>query len=275
MKNLINKIYSGSYSPDKSKLKSLFKEFTNSLNSGHIRSAEPDGNGGWTVNTWVKHGILLLFKYSNIVDMSAETGFSFFDKDTIPMQKFTLENSIRIVPGGSAVRNGAYLAKNVICMPPMYVNIGAYVDEGTMLDSHSLVGTCAQIGKNVHISAAAQIGGVLEPIGASPVIIEDDVIIGGNSGIYEGALIRKGAVIGSGVILTASTPVYDSVNETIIKSENDKVLEIPENAVVVAGSRPLNNEFGKSNGLQIYTPIIVKYRDYKTYTKTALEDALR
>lgn len=275
MKNLITKIYSGNYSPDRSKIKSLFKEFISALNNGEIRAAEPDENNNWQVNTWVKQGILLLFKYGSMIDMSTGTGFSFFDKDTLPLQTFSLDNSVRIVPGGSSVRNGAYLAKGVICMPPMYVNIGAYVDEGTMLDSHSLVGTCAQIGKNVHISAASQIGGVLEPAGASPVIIEDNVIIGGNSGIYEGALIRKGVVIGSGVILTASTPVYDAVNGCIIKADNGKVLEIPENAVVIAGSRPLNNEFGKANNLQIYTPIIVKYRDSKTDAKTVLEQALR
>lgn len=201
--------------------------------------------------------------------------FSFFDKDTIPLQKFQLNQGVRIVPGGSAIRNGAFIAKGVICMPPMYINIGAYIDEGTMIDSHALVGTCAQIGKNVHISAASQIGGVLEPPGASPVIIEDNVMIGGNSGIYEGIIVRKNAVIATGTIINASTKVYDIINNTILQSTSNKNLEIPENAVVVPGSRKINGDFALENGLSIATPLIIKYRDNKTSAKVALEDALR
>jgi 2,3,4,5-tetrahydropyridine-2,6-dicarboxylate N-succinyltransferase len=253
---------------------SIIDDLLSGLNNGTVRSAECDSNGNWIVNMWVKQGILLCFKNGNIVDMS--TGqFSFFDKHTIPLKRFSLESGVRIVPGGSAIRTGAYVAKGVICMPPMYINIGSYVDEDTMVDSHALVGTCAQIGKRVHISAAAQIGGVLEPAGARPVIVEDDVMIGGNCGVYEGVMIRKRAVLGSGVILNASTPVYDLVNQTIIRSSAEQPLEIPEGAVVISGARNLQSDFGKEHGLSISTPIIVKYRDEKTSARTALEMALR
>lgn len=255
-------------------IKKLQEEFLTGLNTGKIRAAEPKENVEWQVNLWVKKGILLLFKYSNLIDMSIDS-LKFFDKNTIPLKNLNLEDGVRVVPGGSAIRTGSYIAKGVICMPPMYINIGAYVDEGSMIDSHALVGTCAQIGKNVHLSAASQIGGVLEPAGARPVIIEDEVMIGGNCGVYEGVLIRKRAVLGTGVILNASTRVYDLVNEKIIKSENNNPIEIPENAVVIPGSRSIDSKFARENGLSVSTPLIIKYRDSKTDAKTALEDTLR
>jgi 2,3,4,5-tetrahydropyridine-2-carboxylate N-succinyltransferase len=252
----------------------ISNELIDNLNKGNIRSAEPKEDGTWQVNIWIKKGILLLFRFGKMTDMSVP-GFSFFDKHTIPTHDFSMADGVRIVPGGSSVRNGCYVSKGVICMPPMYINIGSYVDEGTMIDSHALVGTCAQVGKRVHVSAAAQVGGVLEPAGMRPVIIEDDVLIGGNCGIYEGTLVRKRAVLASGVILTASTKVYDLVNEKVITSTKESPLEIPEGAVVVSGSRTINTDFGKSNGLSIYSPVIIKYRDAKTDGRTALEDALR
>ena len=250
-------------------------DFLDALNAGTIRAAEPSGDGTWTVNLWVKHGILVLFRKGRLVDASLDENFRFFDKDTLPVKPLTLADNVRVVPGGSSIRTGAYVAHGVICMPPMYINIGAYVDEGTMIDSHALVGTCAQVGKRVHVSAAAQIGGVLEPAGARPVIIEDDVMIGGNCGVYEGVCIRSRAVLGSGVVLNASTPVYDLVHERVLRSAPDVPLEIPSGAVVVAGSRAITTPFGAANGLSISTPIIVKYRDERTDARTALEDALR
>lgn len=261
--------------PSENEIKVLQSEIINKLNKGQIRSAEPDGNGGWKVNQWVKKGILLLFKYSNLIDMSLNEEFVFFDKNTIPLRPMTLEEGIRLVPGGSSIRTGSYVARGVICMPPMYINIGAYVDEGTMIDSHALVGTCAQVGKNVHLSAASQIGGVLEPAGARPVIIEDNVMIGGNCGIYEGVLVRERAVLGTGIILNASTKVYDLVNKRVLVSSPDSPLEIPAGAVVVPGSRAIKSDFAVENGLSISTPLIIKYRDEKTDAKTALEEALR
>jgi len=249
--------------------------FIDALNKGIIRSAEKDSNGNWNANIWVKKGILLLFKFGVLSDMSISDEFKYFDKDTLPLHPFTLDDSIRIVPGGSSVRTGCYIAKSVICMPPMYINIGSYVDEGTMIDSHALVGTCAQIGKGVHLSAAAQVGGVLEPPGARPVVIEDNVMIGGNCGIYEGTLIRKRAVLASGVILTASSKVYDLVNETVITSSSTSPLEIPEGAVLVPGTRLVKTPFGEKHGLSISSPLIIKYRDEKTDGRTALESALR
>jgi 2,3,4,5-tetrahydropyridine-2-carboxylate N-succinyltransferase len=251
------------------------KEFIDALNTGKARAAEPKEDGQWKVNQWVKEGILLLFKGGKLADWSINDRYKFFDKHNILPQKLSLMNKVRLVPGGSAIRTGSYVAEGVICMPPMYINIGAYVDEGTMVDSHALVGTCAQIGKNVHLSAASQIGGVLEPAGARPVIVEDNVMIGGNCGIYEGVIIRKGAVLGSGVILNGSTRVYDAVNERIIKTTPENPLEIPENAVVIPGNRPLETEFGKKHGLSIATPLIIKYRDDRTDAKTALNDILR
>ncbi|MEJ5245135.1 MAG: 2,3,4,5-tetrahydropyridine-2,6-dicarboxylate N-succinyltransferase [Bacteroidota bacterium] len=249
-------------------------EFIDLLNKGKIRAAEKI-NEEWVINTWVKEGILILFRYGKLIEISVSDEFRFFDKHTLPLKQISLQDNIRLVPGGSSIRTGAYIANGVICMPPMYINIGAYIDSGSMVDSHALVGTCAQIGKNVHISAAAQIGGVLEPIGARPVIIEDNVLIGGNCGIYEGVLVRQNAIIASGVILTASTPIYDIVHNRIIKGTNDKPLEVPRSAVVVAGSRKVKGYFAENYGLGIYTPVIVKYRDEQTDARVALEEILR
>ncbi len=274
MKNYIEDIYSGKVDVVQSEFDSFYNRFINALNSGQIRAAFRDENNNWKVNLWVKQGILLLFKYGKMTDLSV-SGFSFFDKDLIPARKFDLAEGVRIVPGGSSIRTGSYIAKGVICMPPMYINIGAYIDEGSMVDSHALVGTCAQIGKNVHISAAAQIGGVLEPPGASPVIIEDNVMIGGNCGVYEGVIIRERAVLASGTVINASAKVYDLVNEKVLTASADKPLEIPSGAVIVPGSRKINTPFAQENGLHIYSPMIIKYRDEKTDSRTALEQALR
>jgi len=254
----------------------VFEDFRDALNCGRVRAAEPDPSAstGWRVNAWVKKGILLGFRMGGIVDMSVGE-LSFRDKSTYPMKRFGPEDGVRVVPGGSSVRSGAYLGKSVTCMPPMYINVGAYVDEGTMVDSHALVGSCAQVGKNCHISAASQIGGVLEPVGALPVIVEDDVLVGGNCGIYEGTVVRRRAVLGSGTILNRSTPVYDLVRNTVHKATDSQPLVIPEEAVIVAGSRAITNGPGKDWGISIYTPVIVKYRDAKTDTKIQLEDLLR
>ena len=254
----------------------VFEEFKAALREGKIRSAEKDAAGNWHANAWVKQGILLGFKMGRMVEMSKPTEtFRFFDKDTYPLRPMTLDDKIRVVPGGSTIRDGAYVAEGIVLMPPCYINVGAYVDEGTMVDSHALVGSCAQIGKRVHLSAAAQIGGVLEPVNATPVVIEDDVLVGGNTGVYEGTIVRERAVLASGVILTRSTPVFDLPNKRIIKSENGGSLEIPAGAVVVQGSRAITSGFGKDNNLSIYCPIIVKYRDEKTDASTQLEDYLR
>jgi 2,3,4,5-tetrahydropyridine-2,6-dicarboxylate N-succinyltransferase len=256
----------------------LFAAFKAELNHGHIRAAEPDVSSptGWRVNTWVKKGILLGFRMGGIVDMSIdEERMPFFDKSTYPVKHFSVQNHVRIVPGGSSVRDGVYVGRGVTCMPPMFINVGAYVDEGTMVDSHALIGSCAQIGRNCHISAASQIGGVLEPVGALPVIIEDDVLIGGNCGVYEGSIVKRGAVLGSGTILNRSTPVYDIVRDQIYRATDDAPLIIPADAVVVAGSRAITSGTGKDWGLSIYTPIVVKYRDSKTDAKIQLEDLLR
>lgn len=252
-----------------------FEELRDALEDGSIRSAEPDVTHphGWRVNAWVKRGILLGFRLGKLAASGHD--LSFVDKDTYPARRFTPAQQVRIVPGGSSVRRGAYLAPGVVCMPPMYVNVGAYVDEGTMVDSHALVGSCAQIGKRVHLSAASQIGGVLEPVNASPVILEDDVLVGGNCGVYEGAIVRKRAVLAAGTILTRGTPVYDVVNGTVIRAEGDRPLIIPENAVVVPGSRAIHKGQAKEWGLSVYTPVIVKYRDEKTELSLALEDLLR
>ncbi|HEY6231731.1 MAG TPA: 2,3,4,5-tetrahydropyridine-2,6-dicarboxylate N-succinyltransferase [Pyrinomonadaceae bacterium] len=260
------------YSPDDF---AVFAEFKASLNRGEIRAAERDADGRWQTNAWVKRGILLGFRMGSLVDMSAEGGLQFIDKHTYPIRKFSLADRVRIVPGGSSIRDGAYLAPGVVCMPPMYVNVGAYIDEGTMIDSHALVGSCAQIGKRVHLSAAAQVGGVLEPVGAVPVVIEDDVLIGGGCGIYEGTIVRERAVLAAGTILTGSTPVYDLTNEKIYQRTADGPLEIPAAAVVVPGSRNVRSEAGKAWGLSLYAPVIVKYRDEKTDRAVQLEDYLR
>jgi 2,3,4,5-tetrahydropyridine-2-carboxylate N-succinyltransferase len=254
----------------------IYEEFKLALRRGEIRSAEKDANGNWHANAWVKQGILLGFRMGKMVEMSKDTEtLQFFDKDTFPLRPMSLDDGVRIVIGGSAIRDGCYVAPGVVGMPPAYINAGAYVDEGTMVDSHALVGSCAQIGKRVHLSAAAQIGGVLEPVNATPVIIEDDVLVGGNTGVYEGTVVRERAVLASGVILTRSTPVFDLPNERVIKSEKGGSLEIPAGAVVVQGSRAVSSGFGKENGLSIYCPIIVKYRDEKTDASTKLEDYLR
>jgi 2,3,4,5-tetrahydropyridine-2-carboxylate N-succinyltransferase len=246
------------------------------LESGEARAASPDPGSpsGWRVNAWVKRGILLGFRLGVLQESSA-AGLSFVDKDTFPVRHFGSGDGVRVVPGGSSVRAGAYVARSVVCMPPMYINAGAYVDEGTMVDSHALVGSCAQIGKRVHLSAAAQIGGVLEPVNASPVVIEDDVLVGGNSGVYEGAIVRKSAVLAAGVILTRGTPVFDLVNGTILRASEEMPLIIPENAVVVPGSRTVSKGKGREWGLSLYAPVIVKYRDDKTDLSTTLEDLLR
>ena len=257
-----------------SDVEDIFYQFMQALNMGWIRIAEKVENE-WNINHWVKKGILLGFKIGKLVDISINENFVFYDKSTYPLKKISLKDNIRIVPGGSSIRDGSFVSPGVVCMPPMYINVGAYVDEDTMIDSHALVGSCAQIGKRVHISAAAQIGGVLEPISARPVIIEDDVLIGGNCGIYEGILIRQRAVIAASTIITGSTPVYDLVNEKIYRKEGDAPLEIPEGAVVIPGSRSISKGWGQKNGLSIQTPLIVKYRDSKTGKSVELEDVLR
>ncbi len=251
----------------------LFNEVRLALESGEIRTAEKV-SGQWVVNNWVKQAILFGFKVGVLQEVKS-TAWNYFDKSTLPVQDIKLEKKVRIVPGGSSVRGGSFVAKGTIIMPPSYINIGAYVDEGCMIDSHALVGSCAQLGKNVHLSAASQIGGVLEPIGAMPVIIEDNVFIGGNCGIYEGALVRQNAVIGTGVIINAATPVFDNTTGNFIKKEAGKSLEIPENAVVIAGSRPMSSGFGKDAGIHVYCPVIIKYRDDKTGKSITLEDLLR
>src|SRR6202011_2881296 len=252
-----------------------FFEFRDALTQGKIRAAEKI-DGRWAVNTWVKHGILLGFRLGELTEMG-DAALTFVDKDTFPARQFSLADRVRIVPGGSSVRLGAYVAASVICMPPMFINVGAYVDEGTMVDSHALVGSCAQIGKRVHLSAAAPIGGVLEPVNAAPVIIEDDVLVGGNCGVYEGTLVRARAVLGAGTILTRSMPLYDLVRGEVYRASAEQPLEVPENAVVVPGSRAVTKGKGKSGewNLSLYTPVIVKYRDEKTERGIELEQWLR
>jgi 2,3,4,5-tetrahydropyridine-2-carboxylate N-succinyltransferase len=254
----------------------VFNKFKAALNRGEVRAAERDANGKWQTNAWVKRGILLGFRMGLIIEMTPPGApLQFLDKNTYPIRTFSTDDRVRIVPGGSSIRDGAYIAPGVVCMPPMFVNAGAYVDEGTMIDSHALVGSCAQIGKRVHLSAAAQIGGVLEPAGHIPVIIEDDVIVGGNCGIYEGAIVRERAVLASGTIITGSTPVYDLVRETLYRRSHEGPLEIPAGAVVVPGSRAIQSDKGREWGLSLYAPVIVKYRDEKTDAATQLEEALR
>ncbi len=254
------------------------------LETGAVRAARRDDDGTWSAVPWVKRGILLGFRVGAIVDMSLGdrgnndsngVAFSFFDKDTYPLRALTIDDGVRVVPGGSAIRRGSFVAPGVVCMPPMYVNVGAYVGAGTMIDSHALVGSCAQIGERVHLSAAAQIGGVLEPINASPVVIEDEVVVGGNCGVYEGTVVRHRAVLGAGVILTRSTPVYDLVREQIYRATPERPLEIPADAVVVPGARQVSAAWGKAHNLALVTPVIVKYRDARTDAATALEDSLR
>jgi 2,3,4,5-tetrahydropyridine-2-carboxylate N-succinyltransferase len=251
------------------------EELLRALEAGEIRAAEKDGEGTWNAVPWVKRGILLGFQLGTLTDMSPEGVFSFFDKSTYPPRQFAIDDAVRIVPGGSTIRRGAFVSSGVVCMPPMYVNVGAYIGKATMVDSHALVGSCAQIGERVHLSAAAQIGGVLEPINASPVVIEDDVIVGGNCGVYEGTVVREKAVIGAGVVLTRGTPVFDLVRETVYRGSADKPLEIPSGAVVVPGARQITGEWAAEQRLSLQTPVIVKYRDDKTDSATALEGWLR
>ncbi|HEY5022708.1 MAG TPA: 2,3,4,5-tetrahydropyridine-2,6-dicarboxylate N-succinyltransferase [Gemmatimonadaceae bacterium] len=261
--------------------RAVVESLLDALEKGTVRAAEKDlASGQWRAVPWVKRGILLGFRVGAMADMSIRsaaeaTGLYFFDKDTYPPRRFTLADGIRIVPGGSSIRRGAYVASGVVCMPPMYVNVGAHVGAGTMIDSHALVGSCAQVGERVHLSAAAQIGGVLEPVNAAPVVIEDDVVVGGNCGIYEGTVVRKGAVIGAGVVLTRGTPVYDLERETVHRSENGRALVIPENAVVVPGARTVKSKWALEQGISLQTPVIVTYRDERTDAATVLESWLR
>ena len=254
----------------------VFLTLRAALESGEVRAASPDPAAptGWRVNAWVKQGILLGFRLGVLQEFPA-AGFSFVDKSSYPVRHFDSGGGVRIVPGGSSIRAGAYVARGVVCMPPMYINAGAWVDEGAMVDSHALVGSCAQIGKHVHLSAAAQIGGVLEPVNASPVIVEDDVLVGGNCGVYEGAIVRRGAVLAPGTILTRGTPIFDLVHGTTLRATAESPLIVPENAVVVPGSRAVNKGYGQQWGLSLYAPVIVKYRDEKTSLSTTLEDLLR
>jgi 2,3,4,5-tetrahydropyridine-2-carboxylate N-succinyltransferase len=256
----------------------IFREFKDALNRGRVRAAEPDSNArsGWRTNAWVKKGILLGFRMGVIVDMSIDAlRQPFIDKSTYPVRVLTPADGVRIVPGGSSIRDGSYIGRGVVCMPPMFVNVGAYVGEGTMIDSHALVGSCAQIGRNCHLSAGVQIGGVLEPVGALPVIVEDEAMIGGNCGVYEGTIIKRRAVLGTGTLLNRSTPVYDLVKSLVYSAGADGPLIVPENAVVVPGSRPISKGPGKDWGLSLYTAIIVKYRDARTDARIELEDLLR
>jgi len=257
----------------KPEARAAFLEFRDALTQGKIRAAEKR-DGRWVVNSWVKRGILLGFRLGELTEMPGN-GLSFVDKDTFPARQFSLADRVRVVPGGSSARVGAYIAPSVICMPPMFINVGAYVDEGTMVDSHALVGSCAQVGKRVHLSAAAQIGGVLEPVNAAPVIIEDDVLVGGNCGVYEGTLVRARAVLGAGTILTRSTPLYDLPRNTVYRATAESPLEVPEGAVVVPGSRAVKKGAAAEMGISLYTPVIVKYRDEKTDRGIELEDWLR
>ena len=292
----ITQLYS-QVDPDADSCLEAFSELKADLNEGRVRAAEPDSKSlaGWRVNAWVKQGILLGFRLGRIVEMSirvpqpasrgdgrspavepaGDSGFQFRDKHTYPLQRIPAERNVRVVPGGSAIRDGSYIGRGVICMPPMYVNVGAYVDDGTLIDSHALVGSCAQIGKRCHLSAAAQIGGVLEPVGALPVIVEDEVLVGGNCGVYEGTIVGYGAVLAAGTVLTGSTPVYDLVRDTVHRRQGEVPLKVPSGAVVVPGARAVKQGPGKDLGLSLYTPVIIKYRDEKTDVGVRLEELLR
>jgi 2,3,4,5-tetrahydropyridine-2-carboxylate N-succinyltransferase len=275
LQSTVEALYAAGAGADREAARAAFVALRQALGEGRVRSAEPDPGRvtGWRVNAWVKQGILLGFRFGDIADLSA--GLPFYDKDTMPIKNPGAAAEIRIVPGGSSIREGAFVARGVICMPPMFINIGAYVDEGTLVDSHALVGSCAQIGRRVHLSAAAQIGGVIEPVGALPVIVEDDVLVGGNTGIYEGAVIRARAVIAAGTVLTGSTPVYDLPNGRVIRPDAGQPLIIPPGAVVVPGSRAVTVGAGRDWGLSLATPVIVKYRDDRTDTRTELEAWIR
>jgi 2,3,4,5-tetrahydropyridine-2-carboxylate N-succinyltransferase len=255
--------------------RAIVRQLLAALNEGRMRAAHRDADGTWRADSLVKQGILLGFRVGKVTEVAAEP-LLLSDKDTYAIKRWdVVANNVRLVPGGSSIRDGAYIGRNVTCMPPMYINVGAWVDDGTLVDSHALVGSCAQIGKRVHLSAAAQIGGVLEPVGQVPVIIEDDVLVGGNTGVYEGTIVREGAVLGTGTVLTASTPIYDLPNQRVIRATATTPLEVPARAVVVPGSRPAAGDFAEAHGLHIYTPLIVKYRDDKTDLRAALEGALR
>jgi len=274
----VNELVAAGPSADRNRARAVFAALRGALSAGTVRAAEPDAASplGWRVNTWVKHGILLGFRFGDIADASMDHGrWPFYDKDTLPLKKLSPSAGVRIVPGGSSVRDGAYLGPGVICMPPMFVNIGAWVGEQTLIDSHALVGSCAQIGARVHVSAGAQIGGVIEPVGALPVIVEDDALVGGNTGIYEGTLVKRRAVVGAGTVLTGSTPVYDLVRGEIVKAADGRPLVIPEGAVVVPGSRAVTVGKGREWNLSLATPVIVKYRDSRTDTRTELEAWIR
>jgi len=274
----ITELFSQGSAASKDAARELFAQFRAELAAGRVRAAEPDPASptGWRVNVWVKQGILLGFRFGDVVDMGIGKGrLPFFDEDTLPLKPLDIANRVRLVPGGSSIRDGAYLGKDIICMPPMFINIGAYVGDGTLVDSHALVGSCAQIGERVHLSAAAQIGGVIEPVGAMPVIVEDDVLVGGSCGVYEGAIIKRRAVLASGTIITGSTPLYDLPNERIIKPERGQPLIVPEGAVVVPGARQVSVGAGREWGLSLATPVIVKYRDEKTDARTELERWIR
>jgi len=274
----VEKLASAGAEASRDEARQAFATLRAALAEGTARAAEPDASApsGWKVNAWVKRGILLGFRFGETIDMSADHGrWPFFDKDTLPLKKVGAWSAVRIVPGGSTIRDGAYLGRGVICMPPMYINIGAYIGDETLVDSHALVGSCAQIGSRVHLSAAAQIGGVLEPVGALPVIVEDEVLVGGNCGVYEGTIVKRRAVLAAGTILTGSTPVYDLPNDRVIEPAAGQPLVIPEGAVVVPGTRPVTSGRGREWGLSVSTPIIVKYRDERTSARTALETWIR
>jgi 2,3,4,5-tetrahydropyridine-2,6-dicarboxylate N-succinyltransferase len=278
LEEVINRLAAAGMDAPRDEARQAFTALRAALSEGTVRAAEPDAAapGGWRVNAWVKRGILIGFRFGETIDMSADHGrWPFFDKDTLPLKSIGAWSAVRLVPGGSTVRDGAWLGRGVICMPPMFVNIGAYVGDESLIDSHALVGSCAQIGSRVHVSAAAQIGGVIEPIGALPVIVEDDVLVGGNCGVYEGTIVKRRAVLAAGTILTASTPLYDLANDRVIEPVPGAPLVVPEGAVVVPGTRPLTSGRGREWGLSIATPIIVKYRDEKTSARTALESWIR
>ncbi|HEY7924181.1 MAG TPA: 2,3,4,5-tetrahydropyridine-2,6-dicarboxylate N-succinyltransferase [Vicinamibacteria bacterium] len=278
LRDRVERLFGQGAAVDRDEARACFTSLRGALTRGEVRAAEPDPGSasGWRVNAWVKQGILLGFRHGDVVDASMDHGrLAFFDKDTLPLRKLDAGAGVRIVPGGSAVRDGAYLGKGVVCMPPMYVNIGAWVGDGSLVDSHALIGSCAQIGRSVHVSAGAQIGGVLEPVGALPVIVEDDVLVGGNTGLYEGAVVKRRAVIAAGTILTGSTPVYDLPNERVLRPAEGEPLVVPEGAVVVPGARAVSVGKGREWGLSLATPVIVKYRDEKTDARTALEAWLR
>jgi 2,3,4,5-tetrahydropyridine-2-carboxylate N-succinyltransferase len=275
LKTAIERYASGVPPGEELQARAAFEALKEGLNRGELRAAERGPDGVWRANAWVKQGILLGFRLGRIAPAATGGPFPFYDKDTYPLRSVGPDDGVRLVPGGSAVRDGCYLGRGVVCMPPMYVNVGAYVDDGTMVDSHALVGSCAQIGKRVHLSAAAQIGGVLEPAGAVPVIIEDEVLVGGNCGVYEGTIVRERAVLAPGVLLTGGTAVVDLVRNAVYRREGDRPLEIPAGAVVVPGSRPVRSGIGRELGVSLYAPVIVKYRDDRTDASVMLEEALR